>query len=211
MADNKAKNSKQKAKEEEDHEESKPDLRIFHPDRYSVKAEEKTTVDPIEVVKLSPEDKHIILETWKEVEVHLDKQGPKVFKRIFEVNPKIQKVFKLDEISPDQLEAHPVLRRHSQQFMEAIQYAVLNMDQLDGSETENDVAKVFYGLGKEHIRFQGLNDSHFGVFTGSILYVLSDTLGERFTHEVRVAWSRLIDNLIKYIQQGWKLETEARK
>ena len=152
----------------------------------------------------------MILSTWAVMARHMDDHGPRIFRRIFEVNSKIQKVFKLEGLSAEELERNEKLVKHSKRFMEALEFAVSHMDQLEGDQAENQVAQVFMNLGAHHIYFEGLEDKHFAVFTGSILYVLNDTVGEEFSPDARSAWSRLLDYLIQHIQHGWQQAVKAK-
>jgi len=57
--------------------------------------------------------------------------------------------------------------------------------------------------------FQGLEEGDFNGFTGAILYVFNQDMGESFTPDVRVAWSRLIDFLIQHLKHGFVMARDA--
>ena len=54
-------------------------------------------------------------------------------------------------------------------------------------------------------------EGDFDGFTGAILYVFNQDMGESFTPDVRVAWGRLLDYLIQHLKHGFVMARDAAK
>ena len=102
---------------------------------------------------------------------------------------------------------------HASRFMDAMRAAVEHLCGAGAHEEPLDrlLAPVFINLGKHHVHFTGLDDSYFAVFSGAMMYVWRETLGDRFTGEVRAAWSRLFDFILQHLEFGYHLAVEDRR
>jgi len=157
---------------------------------------------PVDATPIYAGHRDVIRRTWPIIADQMNANGCQIFLCIFELSPGIKRVFGFGSaMSGAQIVNHPRLVQHASRFMEAMQVAVQHLDELD-----TVVSPIFINLGKRHIYFEGINADYFNVFSGAILYTWRQVLGERFSAEVRSAWSRLFDFVIQHLRFGYELE-----
>ncbi|KAI0234573.1 hypothetical protein LSAT2_015174 [Lamellibrachia satsuma] len=130
--------------------------------------------------------------------------GTRIFVRIFQVGPRIREVFNYMLKDGKELADKDALQMHALRFMQAIDTAVEDLDDLD-----RQVAPMFVNLGRRHIHFKGLEEGDFDGFTGAIMYVFSQDIGDNFKPDVRIAWGRLLDFLILHLKFGFVMARNA--
>lgn len=141
------------------------------------------------------------------MQADLSKRGTSIFLRIFEISPRIKAVFNIDsDLDGEGVSRDPVLTRHATRFMHAIGSAIDNLDDL-----ETSVAPTFISLGKHHLKFDGLKDEYFDVFSGAMMYVWRESFGDGFTPEIRTAWSRLFDFILQHLKLGRQIASKEDK
>ncbi|EDO43572.1 predicted protein [Nematostella vectensis] len=83
------------------------------------------------VISLTPEEKAIILETWKLIEPYQRIVGKTLFLRFFKEHPTYQDLFpEFRGLSRDDLKSTRVLYGHASRVMKAIETAVASMDNI---------------------------------------------------------------------------------
>lgn len=158
----------------------------------------------VETIPINTTHREVIRRTWPIVADQMNANGCQIFLRIFEISPGIKRVFGFGPgMSGVEIVSHPRLVHHASRFMEAVQVAVQHLDELD-----TVVSPVFINLGKRHVYFKDINADYFNVFSGAILYTWRQALGDRFSAEVRSAWSRLFDFIIQHLRFGYELELD---
>jgi hemoglobin-like flavoprotein len=92
------------------------------------------------------------------------------YDRLFILDPSMRVLFKGD------------LPQQGRMFMNMLNSAVNGLSEL------HTLAPVLRTLGARHIKY-GVRDEHYGTFGSALLWTLEQALGEKFTPDVREAWS----------------------
>lgn len=165
-------------------------------------------IDTFEVVKIEEHHKKVIRDTWSLISSQLLESGTDVFVRIFQLSPSIKTVFaesygysasELQDASD--LVKSEYLQLHVTKFMQAVQCSVENLNDLD-----TVVAPIFTNLGRHHTHLPSLHQEYFSVFSGALMFAWRTNIGEeKFTREVRTAWSRLFDYMLQHLAFGYRM------
>eukprot|EP00232_Nephroselmis_pyriformis_P018315 CAMPEP_0182901382 /NCGR_PEP_ID=MMETSP0034_2-20130328/29609_1 /TAXON_ID=156128 /ORGANISM="Nephroselmis pyriformis, Strain CCMP717" /LENGTH=853 /DNA_ID=CAMNT_0025035791 /DNA_START=131 /DNA_END=2688 /DNA_ORIENTATION=+ len=136
----------------------------------------------------------VIRRTWKLVSKQAQKNGERMFLKVFDIRPDILALFPFHQ--DENIEQSAGLRRHSFAVMTIIGRAVasLGKDMSHFNETLRD-------LGKTHAALH-VDDSHFTAMGTALLWTIELALGSEWTPEVKQAWTRLYDSVSAGIKAG---------
>lgn len=111
--------------------------------------------------------------------------------RLFEVDPSLKPMFRGD------------MATQGRMLMSVLSAAVKGLSDLDG------LAPVLRSLGARHYVY-GVRDEHYVTVGTTLLWTLDQGLGEKFTPEVRAAWTAAYGLLADVMQFG-ALEAERQQ
>jgi len=115
--------------------------------------------------------------------------GLTFYTRLFELDPSLRRLFKGN------------LENQASMFVTALNMAVLQLVE------QGFVPQSVRELGARHAGY-GVEPSHYATFGEALLRTLADLLGERFTPEVREAWTEAYETLAVAMKQA-EAETAA--
>ena len=104
--------------------------------------------------------------------------GEIMYKRLFEMEPSLEPLFKGD------------IKRQGEMLMTAIGLAIQSLDQPE------IVAESVRELGKRHAQY-GVQSRYFNIFGASLMWSLEQVMGPDFTPEVKDAWGEAYAILAK--------------
>jgi hemoglobin-like flavoprotein len=104
--------------------------------------------------------------------------GDIMYKRLFEIEPSLQPLFKGD------------MKRQGEMLMTAIGLAIQSLDQPD------KVAEAVKDLGRRHVIY-GVQSNYFNIFGAALMWSLEQVMGPDFTPEVKEAWGETYAILAK--------------
>jgi hemoglobin-like flavoprotein len=96
--------------------------------------------------------------------------GEIMYRRLFEIEPSLQPLFKGD------------IKRQGEMLMAAVGLAIQSLDQPD------KVAEAVTDLGKRHVSY-GVESNYFNIFGAALMWSLEQVMGPDFTPEVKEAWA----------------------
>ncbi|XP_069494111.1 neuroglobin [Ambystoma mexicanum] len=151
---------------------------------------------------LSQTEKELIRESWRLANVDLLAHGIALFTRLFDLEPELVPLFQYNGrrySSPEECLASPDFLEHIRKVMSVIDAAVTNLENLPSLE------EYLTGLGRKH-KAIGVKMASFNTVGESLIYALEKGLGEAFTSETRVAWTRLYAVVVNVMSRGWQLD-----
>lgn len=119
---------------------------------------------------ITPEQKEQVQETWKLVEPISETAADLFYGKLFELAPEVKPLFKSD------------IKDQGKKLMQMIGVAVAGLDNL------GELTPAVAALGKRHVGY-GVEDAHYNVVGEALLWTLGQGLGEKFTDEVKEAWT----------------------
>lgn len=131
---------------------------------------------------MTPERRKIVTDTWKSLAPHAGDVGAIFYRRLFEIDPSLRSLFK-ETILDDQI-------RKLTTMLDLV------VNWLDLPER---LVPVLKQLGARHGSY-GVHDDHYGKVGTALIGTLEEGLGDRFTPEVRGAWTEaylLISSLMR--------------
>lgn len=120
----------------------------------------------------------LVQSSWAEVEPLSGKLGEAFYKKLFELQPDIERLFGDD------------IRKQGETLMSMISMAVEMLDHPDS------MAAAMSSLGERHAGY-GVRPQHFTPFKESLMWGLERVLGDTFTDDLRAAWSELFDMMAR--------------
>lgn len=133
---------------------------------------------------LTEEMKLAVADSWKLVAEDLTGHGIVFFKRVFELAPEALGLFSFKD--EENLYESEALKKHATKVMTTVGVAVAGLA---------DVAKlvpVLESLGQRH-KARGVLPVHYDVVGAALLYALQKGLGEKWTDDVKDAWTSVYD------------------
>jgi len=129
---------------------------------------------------LTEEMKLEVSETWQLVAQDMERHGVAFFKRIFELAPEALQLFSFKD-EANLYESHS-LKVHATKVMTTVGVAVAGLTDLE------KLVPVLKALGERH-KARGVLPAHYDVVGAALLYTLEHGLGDRWSDNVRTAWS----------------------
>jgi hemoglobin-like flavoprotein len=122
---------------------------------------------------MTPEQKRLLAETWKQVAPTADAAADMFYRRLFEIDPAARKLFRATEM---------VAQR--KKLLQTLSFAINGLDDLDGLSTKVE------DLGRRHAGY-GVTDAHYDSVGAALLWTLERGLGRAWTPEVAAAWTEV--------------------
>jgi hemoglobin-like flavoprotein len=122
---------------------------------------------------MTPEQKRLLAETWKQVAPTADAAADMFYRRLFEIDPAARKLFRATEM---------VAQR--KKLIQTLSFAINGLDDLDGLSTKVE------DLGRRHAGY-GVTDAHYDSVGAALLWTLEQGLGRAWTPEVAAAWTEV--------------------
>ena len=118
---------------------------------------------------LSTDQCKLVQATFAEVDMHLDGVAALFYRRLFELDPSLQPLFRTD------------MALQAEQFMEKLAIAVKGLEDLDS------IAPFIRVLGRRHASY-GVNVRDYDTVGEALAWALEEQLGSSFGGDVRAAW-----------------------
>ena len=114
----------------------------------------------------------LVQSSWAEVEPLSGKLGEAFYKKLFELQPELERLFEGD------------IRKQGETLMGMISMAVEMLDHQDTMQT------ALGRLGARHVDY-GVRPQHFKPFKESLMWALETVLGPTFDADLREAWEEM--------------------
>ncbi|XP_019407606.1 PREDICTED: neuroglobin [Crocodylus porosus] len=159
----------------------------------------------MESERLSSTERALIRESWQKVSGNPLQHGIILFTRLFDLDPDLLPLFQYNcrqFSSPQECLSSPEFLDHIRKVMLVIDAAVTQLENLPCLED------YLCNLGKKH-QAVGVKMDSFSAVGDSLLYMLEKCLGTAFSPDMREAWTRLYDAVVKAMSRGWEAHGEA--
>lgn len=114
--------------------------------------------------------KHLVQDTWMQMERIADAAATLFYDRLFELDPSLRPLFPATD-----------LRDQKRKLMQTLTVAVRGLHRLE------DLTPALEALGRRHVGY-GVQDAHYETVGQALLWTLEQGLGAAFTDQVRDAW-----------------------
>ena len=122
---------------------------------------------------MTPEQKRLVRDTWKQLAPVADAAAAMFYHRLFEIDPSTRELFRATNM---------VVQR--KKLLQTLAFAIGGLDNLDAL-----VAKV-EDLGRRHAGY-GVTDAHYDSVGAALLWTLEQGLGQAWTPPVAAAWAEV--------------------
>jgi hemoglobin-like flavoprotein len=133
---------------------------------------------------MTPQQQQLIRETWAMVDPIADAAASIFYKRLFELDPSIAKLFAATDMAAQR-----------KNLMQTLAVVVKSIDRLD------NVVPAVEHLGRRHVTY-GVQPAHFATVGQALLDTLAIGLGDAFTDDVREAWATAYGILASVMQSA---------
>mmetsp|Transcript_11344 Transcript_11344/g.17009 ORF Transcript_11344/g.17009 Transcript_11344/m.17009 type:complete len:153 (+) Transcript_11344:22-480(+) len=131
----------------------------------------------------------IVTESWKNItaiENYQEVAGVLLFRNIFSIAPEAKGLFKfVADIEGEDIYINEDLIRHAKSVVSAVNKAVEML-----GEDLDPLVTMLKALGKKHVKY-GVVAAHYDVVGQALLATLGAALGDKFTDEVKAAWTEI--------------------
>lgn len=131
--------------------------------------------------KLRESEKQLVRESWASLLPTADRAAELFFQHLFELQPTLRPLFKTD------------LKEQGRRLIDMLDVCVNSLDCLD------QILPAIQALGRRHGNY-GVRVEHYVLVRETWLWMLEQVLADRFTHETRVAWSKVYQFLTDVMQ-----------
>jgi hemoglobin-like flavoprotein len=132
---------------------------------------------------MTPEQKHLVQESFTLVAPIADAAGALFYDRLFQLDPSLRFLFRGD------------IQEQSKKLMQMLAVAVASLDNVER------IVPALHSLGRRHVAY-GVTAQHFDTVATALLSTLETGLGPHFTSEVRQAWIAVYALLVATMQVG---------
>jgi len=122
---------------------------------------------------MTPEQRQLVADTWKQVAPIADTAANLFYSRLFEIDPSTRKLFRTTEMDAQR-----------KKLLQTLSFAINGLDHLDVL-----VSKV-EDLGRRHAGY-GVTDAHYEAVCAALLWTLEKGLGRAWTPAVTSAWTEV--------------------
>jgi len=126
---------------------------------------------------MSPEQIGLVRSTWEQVVPIADAAARLFYQRLFEAEPELRHLF-----------AGTDMEQQRRKLMQVLSVAVAALDRLDA------LGPALEELGRRHVGY-GVQDRHYDLVGGALLWTLEQGLGDGYTASVRDAWTAAYSTL----------------
>lgn len=141
-------------------------------------------------VLITDQQKDLVQSTWKDVAPISEKAASLFYGKLFELDPSLRPMFKGD------------IAEQGRKLMVMLGTAVRGLDDL------GELTPAVAALGKRHVGY-GVENSHYDTVGAALLWTLEQGLGDKFTDQVREAWTVVYTTLATVMQQAADGETSG--
>jgi hemoglobin-like flavoprotein len=151
---------------------------------------------------LNDAEKKLILNSWRLVVPIKDTAADLFYRRLFELKPSYQQLFKND------------LAAQKQKLIAMLAFIVKSLDWPDSAwrdfvAEEDDLFLVVLALGRRHSELYDVPDAAYATVGEALLWTLDYGLGKEFTPPVRAAWTKVYGLVSTAMKMG-RLSVQPR-
>ena len=151
---------------------------------------------------LNDAEKKLILNSWRLVVPIKDTAADLFYRRLFELKPSYQQLFKSD------------LAAQKQKLIAMLAFIVKSLDWPDSAwrdavAEEDDLFLVVLALGRRHSELYSVPDAAYATVGEALLWTLDYGLGKEFTAPVRAAWTKVYGLVSTAMKMG-RLSVQSR-
>jgi len=133
---------------------------------------------------LNDAEKKLVLNSWRLVVPIKDTAADLFYRRLFELKPSYQQLFKND------------MATQKRKLIAMLAFIVKSLDWPDSAwrdtvAEEDDLFLVVLALGRRHSELYSVPDAAYAAVGEALLWTLDYGLGKEFTGPVRAAWTKL--------------------
>jgi hemoglobin-like flavoprotein len=132
---------------------------------------------------MTPEQAHIVMDSWNRVEPIADAAADLFYGRLFELDPGLCPLFPHD------------LSEQKKKLMQTLGFAVGSLSRLD------TLLPAVRQLGKRHAGY-GVRDEHYDTVGAALLWTLEQGLGPAWNPETRDAWAAVYGVLASTMKEA---------
>ena len=153
-----------------------------------------------EKLLLNSDEKNMIVGSYRLVVPVWETVADLFYGRLFEDQPQYRQLFPED------------MTGQKRKLMTMLAFITRSLDWTEEQWKEDvapqeDLFLVVLALGRRHHVLYKIPDDSYGSVGGALLWALDQGLGQAFTPEIRVAWSKLYSSLSTTMQMGAKLSS----
>ncbi len=135
---------------------------------------------------MTPDQKALVKSSWEQVKPISEQAAALFYGRLFEVYPEVKPMFKSD------------MTEQGRKLMAMINTAVNALDNLD------PMLGAIRQMGARHVGY-GVRDSDYDKVADALLWTLEQGLQDKFTPEVKAAWTEVYGALSGVMKEGASL------
>ena len=126
---------------------------------------------------MTPTQIELIRASWTEVEPIADTAAGLFYRRLFELDPALERLFRRTDMAAQR-----------KVLMQTLTVVVKSLDRLD------QIVPAVQALGRRHAGY-GVREEHYATVGAALLWTLEQGLGDGFTDPVRAAWTEAYGTL----------------
>jgi hemoglobin-like flavoprotein len=130
------------------------------------------------------ERRRLVIESWKLLAPNAEQAGAAIYRRLFEIDPTLRPLF-----------AGTLMDGQVQKVVTMMDLIVQWLD------VPERLVPVLKQLGERHAKY-GVQDEHYGKMNTAILGALEEGLGDKFTIDVRSAWTEALVLISSLMRRG---------
>jgi hemoglobin-like flavoprotein len=135
--------------------------------------------------------KHLVQDTWMQMEGIADAAATLFYDRLFELDPSLRPLFPATD-----------LRDQKRKLIQTLTVAVRGLHRLE------DLTPALEVLGRRHVGY-GVQDAHYETVGQALLWTLEHGLGAAFTPQVRDAWVETYQLVTSVMQRAAREAAES--
>lgn len=135
------------------------------------------------VPQLRESEKQIVRQSWASILPRAEFAAELFFRHLFEIAPSLKPLFKID------------MREQGRRLMDMFDACVNSLDRLD------QILPAIQALGRRHGNY-GVRAEHYGIARETWFWMLEQVLGDQFTRETFLAWSKVYQFLTDVMQSA---------
>ena len=144
---------------------------------------------------LNDTEKKLILHSWRLVVPIKDTAADLFYRRLFEIRPAYQQLFKND------------MAAQKRKLIAMLAFIVKSLDWPDSAWRDNvaeedDLFLVVLALGRRHAELYAVPDAAYAAVGEALLWTLDYGLGKEFTPPVRAAWTKVYGLVATAMKMG---------
>ena len=140
---------------------------------------------------MTPDEVSLIRTSWAAVEPIADTAATLFYRRLFELDPTIERLFRRTDMAAQR-----------KVLMQTLTVVVKSLDRLE------QIVPAVQALGRRHAGY-GVREAHYATVGSALLWTLEQGLGEAFTPPVRDAWATAYGTLASVMIEAANTADEA--